>query len=103
MEDLARQLIERQVAGHDPFHLEDRYEMRLPAPTDTKLRGKGIRPNEKVQPDETALLALADEAVDLMVAGKHCFGSFLVSVGAVCVLPFRYEIRILLIFLKKCL
>src|SRR4051812_11771691 len=32
----------------------------------------------------------------------HCFGSFLVSVGVVCVLPFRYETRILLIFLKKC-
>ena len=32
----------------------------------------------------------------------HCLGSFLVSVGAVCVLPFRYETRILLISLKKC-
>src|ERR1700750_1548613 len=34
--------------------------------------------------------------------GQHCFGSSLVSVGAVYVLPFRYEVRILLIFLKKC-
>jgi hypothetical protein len=32
----------------------------------------------------------------------HCFGSFFVSIGTVCVLPFRYEIRILLIFLEKC-
>src|SRR4051794_25192326 len=32
----------------------------------------------------------------------HCFGSFFVSVDAVCVFHFRYEIRILLIFLKKC-
>jgi hypothetical protein len=34
--------------------------------------------------------------------GYHCFGSFFVSIGAVCVLPFRYEIRIQLICLEKC-
>src|SRR3954470_12698552 len=33
----------------------------------------------------------------------HCFGSFFISIDPIYVLPFRYETRILLIFLKKCL
>src|SRR3984957_8594757 len=42
MVQLAKQLIERQSGHYDPSDLEDRYETRLRAMIDAKLKGEGI-------------------------------------------------------------
>jgi hypothetical protein len=57
----------------------------------------GLTRGKVVVLDRTEDMTLA---FDLAI--YHCFGSFFVSIGTVCVLPFRYEIRILLISLEKC-
>ena len=60
---LAKQLIERQTTAYDPSDLEDRYETRLRAMIDAKLKGEGIDVSEPVEPDRT-------NVVDLMSALK---------------------------------
>ena len=60
---LAKQLIERQTTTYDPSDLEDRYETRLRAMIDAKLKGEGIDVSEPAEPDRT-------NVVDLMAALK---------------------------------
>ena len=43
---LARQLIDRQTTTYDPSDIEDRYETRLRALIDAKLKGEGIQDEE---------------------------------------------------------
>jgi DNA end-binding protein Ku len=60
---LAKQLIQRQTTTYDPSDLEDRYETRLRAMIDAKLKGEGIDISEPEEPDRT-------NVVDLMSALK---------------------------------
>ena len=60
---LAKQLIQRQTTTYDPSDLEDRYETRLRAMIDAKLKGEGIDVSEPAEPDRT-------NVVDLMTALK---------------------------------
>ena len=64
---LAKQLIDRQTTEYDPSDLEDRYETRLRAMIDAKLKGEGIDVAETVEPDRT-------NVVDLMAALKNSLG-----------------------------
>ena len=63
MVQLAKQLIQRQTTTYDPSDLEDRYETRLRAMIDAKLRGEGIDVSEQAESDQT-------NVVDLMAALK---------------------------------
>jgi DNA end-binding protein Ku len=65
---LAKQLIERQTTQYDPSDLEDRYELRLRAMIDAKLKGEGIDLSEPAEPDRS-------NVVDLMAALKKSLGS----------------------------
>jgi DNA end-binding protein Ku len=64
---LAKQLIDRQTTTYDPSDLEDRYETRLRAMIDAKLKGEGIDVSEPAEPDRT-------NVVDLMSALKKSLG-----------------------------
>jgi DNA end-binding protein Ku len=64
---LARQLIDRQTITYDPSDIEDRYEARLRAMIDAKLRGEGIEDEEAAEPDRGNI-------VDLMAALKKSLG-----------------------------
>jgi DNA end-binding protein Ku len=61
---LAKQLIQRQTTTYNPSDLEDRYETRLRAMIDAKLKGEGIDVSEPAEPDRT-------NVVDLMAALKN--------------------------------
>jgi DNA end-binding protein Ku len=67
MVQLAKQLIERQAADYDSSDIEDRYEVRLRAMIDAKLKGEGIQPDEEIVPDRS-------NVVDLMTALKQSLG-----------------------------
>jgi DNA end-binding protein Ku len=67
MVQLAKQLIDRQTAAYDPSDLEDRYETRLRAMIDAKLKGEGIDLSEPAEPDRS-------NVVDLMTALKKSLG-----------------------------
>jgi DNA end-binding protein Ku len=67
MVQLAKQLIERQIGRYDPSDLEDRYETRLRAMIDAKLKGEGIREDTIVEPDRS-------NVIDLMAALKRSLG-----------------------------
>jgi DNA end-binding protein Ku len=60
---LTKQLIDRQTTDYDPSDLEDRYETRLRAMIDAKLKGEGIDLSEPVEPTAT-------NVIDLMAALK---------------------------------
>jgi DNA end-binding protein Ku len=64
---LARQLIDRQTSTYDPSDIEDRYETRLRAMIDAKLKGEGIEVEETEEEDR-------GNVVDLMVALKKSLG-----------------------------
>jgi DNA end-binding protein Ku len=64
---LARQLIDRQTATYDPSDIEDRYETRLRAMIDAKLRGEGIEDEKTEEPER-------GNVVDLMAALKKSLG-----------------------------
>ena len=64
---LARQLIDRQTTTYDPSDIEDRYETRLRAMIDAKLKGEGIEEEETAEPDRS-------NVVDLMAALKKSLG-----------------------------
>jgi DNA end-binding protein Ku len=64
---LARQLIDRQTTTYDPSDIEDRYETRLRAMIDAKLKGEGIEDAETEEPDR-------GNVVDLMAALKKSLG-----------------------------
>jgi len=61
MVKLATQLVDRQTAGYDPADIEDRYETRLRAMLDAKLKGEGIDLAAAPAPP-------ASNVVDLMAA-----------------------------------
>ena len=67
MVQLATQLVQRQAGKYDAADLEDRYETRLRAMIDAKLKGEGIEVNEPAEPDRT-------NVVDLMAALKKSLG-----------------------------
>ena len=64
---LAKQLIDRQTTKYDPSDLEDRYETRLRAMIDAKLKGEGIDLSEPAEP-------AASNVIDLMAALKKSLG-----------------------------
>jgi DNA end-binding protein Ku len=61
---LATQLIDRQTARFSPADMEDRYEARLRAMIDAKLKGEGIGPEEEPEVGR-------GKVVDLMQALKQ--------------------------------
>ncbi len=64
---LARQLIDRQAGTYDPADVEDRYETRMRAVIDAKLKGQGLAPDK-------APAAQQNNVVDLMAALKKSLG-----------------------------
>jgi DNA end-binding protein Ku len=64
MVQLATQLVLRQAGNYEPGDLEDRYESRLRAMIDAKLKGEGI--GREAEPPEVT----ASNVVDLMAALK---------------------------------
>ena len=67
MIQLATQLIDRQSGRYDPADTEDRYETRLRAVIDAKLKGEGIEPEEASEPERS-------NVVDLMAALRKSLG-----------------------------
>ena len=67
MVQLATQLVQRQSGKYDAADLEDRYETRLRAMIDAKLKGEGVDLSEPAEPDRT-------NVVDLMAALKKSLG-----------------------------
>ncbi len=67
MVQLATQLIDRQVGKYDPADVEDRYETRLRAMIEAKLKGEGIEAEEADEPDR-------GNVIDLMAALKKSLG-----------------------------
>ncbi len=67
MVKLAIQLIDRQTSRYDPSDVEDRYETRLRAMIDAKLKGEGL----DAEPDEPEERS---NVVDLMAALKKSLG-----------------------------
>jgi DNA end-binding protein Ku len=64
---LATQLIDRQTGAYDAADIEDRYEARLRALIDAKLKGEGIAPEETAEPERT-------NVVDLMAVLRKSLG-----------------------------
>jgi DNA end-binding protein Ku len=64
MVQLATQLVQRQVGRYEPSDIEDRYETRLRAMIDAKLKGEGIDMGAEAAPAPTS------NVVDLMAALK---------------------------------
>ena len=67
MVQLATQLVQRQSGKYNSADLEDRYEMRLRAMIDAKLKGEGVELSQPEEPDRT-------NVVDLMAALKKSLG-----------------------------
>ena len=63
----ASQLVERQSGRYDAAELEDRYETRLRAMIDAKLKGEGLDVSEPEEPERT-------KVVDLIAALKKSLG-----------------------------
>ena len=64
---LATQLIQRQAGRYDPADIEDRYETRLRAMLDAKLKGEGVDLQEEAPADR-------GNVIDLMAALKKSLG-----------------------------
>ena len=67
MIQLATQLIDRQTGKYDPADIEDRYETRLRAVIDAKIKGEGLEPEETAEPERS-------NVVDLMAALRKSLG-----------------------------
>src|SRR5690242_18458538 len=67
MVQLASQLVQRQSGKYDAADLEDRYETRLRAMIEAKLKGEGLDASEPEEPVHT-------NVVDLMAALKKSLG-----------------------------
>jgi len=67
MVQLATQLVQRQAGRYESGDLEDKYETRLRALIDAKLKGEGIKA------DDTPQVATSN-VVDLMAALKKSLG-----------------------------
>lgn len=63
MVKLARQLIDRQTGTYAPADVEDRYETRLRALIEAKLKGEALAPEDEAEADRS-------NVVDLMAALK---------------------------------
>ena len=72
MVKLATMLIDRQTGRYDPADVEDRYETRLRAVIEAKLRGEGIEPEAADEPD-------TGNVIDLMAALKRSLGQTVVK------------------------
>jgi DNA end-binding protein Ku len=70
MVQLATQLVQRQVGDYDSADLEDRYESRLRAMIDAKLKGEGI------DLEAEAPVASETNVVDLMAMLKKSLGAW---------------------------
>ena len=68
MVQLATQLIQRQAGRYDAADLEDRYETRLRAMIDAKLKGEGVNLEDDGAP------AVQSNVIDLMAALKKSLG-----------------------------
>lgn len=64
---LATQLVERQSEDYDPSDLEDRYETRLRAMLEAKVKGEGVRAEAEPAPSES-------NVIDLMAALRRSLG-----------------------------
>ena len=58
MVKLATQLVDRQTAAYEPADIEDRYETRLRAMLDAKLKGEGIELEAPPEPPATNVVDL---------------------------------------------
>jgi DNA end-binding protein Ku len=67
MVKLAVQLIDRQTSTYDPSDIEDRYETRLRAMIEAKLKGEGVTAEE--EPAQ-----VGSNVIDLMAALKKSLG-----------------------------
>jgi DNA end-binding protein Ku len=67
MVQLAKQLIDRQTGRYDAADVEDRYETRLRALIDAKMKGKGLEPEAE---DENE----GSNVIDLMAALRKSLG-----------------------------
>jgi len=67
MVNLAVQLIDRQTGRYDPSDVEDRYETRLRAMLDAKLKGEGIDREQPAAEDR-------GNVIDIMAALKKSLG-----------------------------
>jgi DNA end-binding protein Ku len=67
MVKLAVQLIDRQTSRYDPSDVEDRYEARLRAMIEAKLKGEGLAAEEEEPADR-------GNVIDLMAALKKSLG-----------------------------
>jgi DNA end-binding protein Ku len=67
MVKLAVQLIDRQTGRYDPSDVEDRYETRLRAMLDAKLKGEGIDREQPAAEDR-------GNVIDIMAALKNSLG-----------------------------
>jgi DNA end-binding protein Ku len=68
MVQLAVQFVQRQSGRYDPADLEDRYETRLQAMINAKLKGAAIE-------EEAALVGAPSNVIDLMAALKKSLGA----------------------------
>jgi DNA end-binding protein Ku len=68
MVQLATQLVQRQAGKYDPGDLEDRYETRLRAMIEAKLKGEGLDLEADVTPQKET------NVVDLMTVLKQSLG-----------------------------
>ena len=68
MVKLATQLVDRQTGAYDPADIEDRYETRLRAMIDAKLKGEGID-------TDVAPAPAATNVIDLMAALRRSLGT----------------------------
>jgi DNA end-binding protein Ku len=67
MVTLATQLVERQSEPYDPADLEDRYETRLRAMLDAKIKGEGLQEEAEPAVNES-------NVIDLMAALRRSLG-----------------------------
>ena len=67
MVKLATELIDRQTGRYDPADLEDRYETRLRAMIDAKVKGEGVQAEAEPNYDDTNI-------IDLMAALRKSLG-----------------------------
>jgi DNA end-binding protein Ku len=64
---LATQLVDRQTGAYDPADIEDRYETRLRAMLDAKLKGEGVDIEAPAEPPAT-------NVIDLMATLRRSLG-----------------------------
>jgi len=76
MVQLAKQLIDRQTGRYDPADVEDRYETRLRALIDAKMKGKGLEPEAE---DESE----GSNVIDLMAALRKSLGQSADTFGTI--------------------